>query len=262
MPIKYKYATKAEIPAEHVSLYVERDGVFILDAEGAADATRLTEFRETNTKFLKLIGAPSIEEALKKLEKLKDVDPTKYRELIEEFEKIEQKKLETKGQYEQALESQKTKMAAEHKKAVDELQAKLTAATSRLQTVLIDDAVAAAAMKKGVRATALPDVKSRARGVFKLDGEEIKAFDGEAPKFGKGGEALKIDEWVETLVAEAPHLFDPSSGSGAQGGAGGGGGYSGKNPYAKGSINLTEQAKLERENPALAKQLATKASGA
>jgi hypothetical protein len=262
MPLKYSYKSKDQIPSEHVSLYVEREGVFILDAEGVADARKLAEFRDNNRAILALLGVENVEDAKKKLEKLKDVDPERYAELKKTFEEFEQKKLETKGQYEAALAKQKETMDAAHKKIVEEKDSTISKLTQRLEIVLIDDAVSSAAIKKGVRDTAIMDVKSRARGVFKLEGaESIKAYQGTEPRFGKGGEPLTIDEWVETLLTDAPHLFDPSKGTGAGGGEKGGG-FTGKNPYTKGSINLTEQARLEREQPALAKQLQAKAAGA
>jgi hypothetical protein len=40
MALKYKFKSKDEIPVEFRSLHVERDGVFVLDAElGVADST-------------------------------------------------------------------------------------------------------------------------------------------------------------------------------------------------------------------------------
>ena len=41
MPLKLKLKSKDEIPAEVQSLYVEREGTWVLDVEGAADAVQL-----------------------------------------------------------------------------------------------------------------------------------------------------------------------------------------------------------------------------
>lgn len=260
MPIRYRYKTKAEIPAAHVDLYIEKDGEFILDAEGAADAAKLAEFRDNNKALLKALGVEKIDDAKAKLEKLKDVDPDRYKELTKAFEDLEQKKLETKGEYEKALSKQKETLNAEHKKVLDTLNGEVAKLQAKLAIVLIDDAVSAEAIKKGVRDTALTDVKARARGVFKLDGDKITTV--EENKFGKGGEPLQIGEWVESLLTDAPHLFDPSKGSGA-GGGDKGGGFGGPNPYELGAnFNLTKQSELERTNPALAKTLQAKAQAA
>jgi hypothetical protein len=47
MAIKFKAKSKDEIPAELQSLYVERDGAFVLDVEGAVDRARVDEVRES-----------------------------------------------------------------------------------------------------------------------------------------------------------------------------------------------------------------------
>ena len=46
MPLKYKYPTKQEIPAEQQALYVEREGAFYLDAEGMVEKTKADELRD------------------------------------------------------------------------------------------------------------------------------------------------------------------------------------------------------------------------
>jgi hypothetical protein len=48
MAIKFKAKTKDEIPAELQSLYVEREGAFVLDVEGAVDRARVDEVRASN----------------------------------------------------------------------------------------------------------------------------------------------------------------------------------------------------------------------
>jgi len=48
MALKFKCKSKEEVPAELQSLYVERDGGFVLDVEGAVDKTKLEEFRSNN----------------------------------------------------------------------------------------------------------------------------------------------------------------------------------------------------------------------
>jgi hypothetical protein len=48
MPIKFRAKSKDEIPADLQSLYVERDGAFVLDVEGAVDKSRVDEVRAGN----------------------------------------------------------------------------------------------------------------------------------------------------------------------------------------------------------------------
>jgi len=45
-----------KVPAEHVSLYVERGGAFVLDAEDAVEKAKLHEFRMHNVTLQKQLA--------------------------------------------------------------------------------------------------------------------------------------------------------------------------------------------------------------
>ena len=51
MALKYKYGKREEIPAEQAALYVEREGAFYLDAEGATDKAKVDELRNHNIEL-------------------------------------------------------------------------------------------------------------------------------------------------------------------------------------------------------------------
>ncbi len=53
MPLKYKYSSKQDIPAEHAALYVERDGAFYADIEGVTDKAKADEMRNHNIELRK-----------------------------------------------------------------------------------------------------------------------------------------------------------------------------------------------------------------
>ena len=53
MAIKFKVKAKEEVPADLQSLYVERDGAFVLDVDGAVDRSKVDEFRNTNVALIK-----------------------------------------------------------------------------------------------------------------------------------------------------------------------------------------------------------------
>jgi hypothetical protein len=48
MSLKFKCKSKEEVPTELQSLYVERDGAFVLDVEGVVDRARVEEVRASN----------------------------------------------------------------------------------------------------------------------------------------------------------------------------------------------------------------------
>jgi len=52
MSLKYKANTKDEIPPEHQSLYVERDGVWMLDLDGVVDESDFHELSPTEVPLL------------------------------------------------------------------------------------------------------------------------------------------------------------------------------------------------------------------
>jgi hypothetical protein len=117
---------------------------------------------------------------------------------------------------------------------------------------------------KGLRPTAIPDITARARSVFRLVNGLPTAFesDGRTVRVGKDGiTPMTLDEWVDSQVADAPHLFESNAGGGAAGDASGGGAASArsnrsvKNPFRKETWNLTEQMKMQKSDPQLAARL-------
>lgn len=259
MKLKFKYKQESEIPAEQKSLYAKKkigeDEWWVLDAEGAADEDRLSEFRENNKAMLKLLGVSTPAEATAKLQKLKDVDPDKYAEFITAAEKAEQERLKKEKGIEAAHAHQIETINANHQKALKTEQDKAAAYRSKLETTLVDNAIQSAAAKKGVVATALVDCVSRGKQVFRVNDEfNVVADVGGTARLNSEGKPLSIENWLDALAVTDKHLFGKSSGSGAGGGAQGGS-HSGPNPYSKKSPNLYLQGKMEREQPEQAKAL-------
>jgi hypothetical protein len=250
MPLKYKYTGKEQIPAEHTALYVERDGSFYLDAEGVVDKAKADEMRTHNIELRK-----QIEESLRTAtEERQKIQAEKERlELIaqghkpEEIDKLVTERL--KG------------LKADWDKQFAAVTGERDSLNMRLTTIQIDQGVITVATKRGLRPTAIPDITARARTVFKLVNGVPQAFeaDGKTVRYGKDGiTPMTLEEWVDAQVADAPHLFESNAGGGAaSNGAGGAAGVnrSVKNPYRKDSWNLTEQMKLQKNDPALAARL-------
>lgn len=243
MALKSRYATAAEIPADQKPFYVERDGSFVLDAEGVVEKSKLDEFRTNNIALQK------------KLDAFNGIDPEEHKKLAEAAKKAEEEKLKAAGNFDKLLEQRTTAMKADYDKKLADEQAARTAASRKLEQVLINDAIATAALSKGIKSSALPDVKNRGKVIFKLDGDKVTAIgDDGQPRFDTTGQPMTIEKWMDTLSSEAPHLFEENRGAGAPPG-GGRGNHTGVNPYKAATRNLTLQAKMERENPTLAKQM-------
>jgi hypothetical protein len=132
------------------------------------------------------------------------------------------------------------------------------ALTGRLTAIQIDQAVVTEATKRGLRPTAIPDITARARTNFKLVNGVPQAFegDGQTARMGKDGVSpMTLAEWVDALVSDAPHLFEANAGGGAVGSGSRGAAAGVANPFRKESWNVTEQMKLQKNDPSLAARL-------
>ena len=245
MALKYKFKTKDEIPAELQTLYVERDGAWILDAEGVVEKSKHEEFRTNNIALTN------------QLKRFEGIDPDAVRQLAEENRSLRTATLSEDAKREMDAQLKTAKAAFEKQLAA--VTGERDALTGRLTAIQIDQAVVTEATKRGLRATALPDITARARQSFKLVNGVPQAFeaDGQTARMGKDG-PMTLAEWVDALVSDAPHLFEANAGGGAAGSGSGGAGASARasrNPYRKETWNLTEQMKLQKSDPQLAARL-------
>lgn len=251
MAIKFKFKTREEIPAEHQSLYVERDGSWLLDAEGVVEKSKLDEFRNTNLTLAK--------ERDELKQRFDGIDPDEVRKLADEKRALELKAQGHKPEeIEKIVEGRIKILRGELEKQVTGLTSERDQLNSRLTAIQIDQGVITVATKRGLRPTAIPDITSRARMIFKLVNGSPRAFeaDGQTVRYGKDGVTpMTLEEWVDSQVSDAPHLFESNSGGGAAGNASGGSARTQKNPFRRESWNLTEQMKLQKSDPNLAARL-------
>lgn len=253
MALKFKFKSREEIPAEVANLYVERDGAFVLDAEGIVEKAKLDEFRTTNVALTK--------ERDELKQRFEGIDPEEVRKLAEEKLRLEEEKQLKAGEVEKVMEQRIKNLREEWDKQVKALSTERDSLTSRLTAIQIDQGVTTAATKRGLRPTAIPDITARARLVFKLVNGVPRAFeaDGTTVRYGKDGVSpMTLEEWVDAQTSDAPHLFESNAGGGAAStGAGGAAGSQRavKNPFRKETWNLTEQMKLQKSDPGLAARL-------
>ncbi len=252
MPLKYKYTNQQEIPAEHQSFYVERDGAWLLDADGVVSQAKLDEFRQNNIALTN------------QLKRFEGIDPDAVRQLAAEKQHLEDEQTlrsaTTAAEVQKVWEAKLKTAKADWDKTHGVVVAERDTLTGRLTAIQIDQAVVTEATKRGLRPTALTDITARARATFKLVNGVPQAFDGDAPRFGRDGTSpMTLAEWVDALVSDAPHLFEANAGSGAAGSGSGGAGSASarapRNPYRKETFNLTEQMKIQKSDPQLAARL-------
>jgi len=256
MPLTYKFEKRDQIPTDKASLYVERDGVWLLDVEGVADKTKLDEFRATNVALLK--------ERDELKQRFDGIDPDAVRKLADEKRKLEEAQQLKAGEVEKVVDTRVKAVRGELEKQVSTLSSERDALNARLASIQIDQAVMTEATKRGLRPTAIPDITSRARNTFRLVNGVAQALeaDGQTVRVGKDGvTSLTLAEWIDAQVSEAPHLFEANAGGGAAGvlahghNPGGVASHRSTNPFRKETWNLTEQMKLQKTDPHLAQRL-------
>jgi hypothetical protein len=209
MVMKYKIAALTDVPEALRSEYKpDPAGGYVLDAEGVVPKERLDEFRNNNIALQQQI------------DKYKDVDPVKYKELMQIQRRIQEKELIDKGDVDKLVELRVATMRDELTGQVNTLNTSLATATQTLSVLMIDNKVKDAAVKLGVTPTAMDDVVLRAHTTYKVDNGQAVPKDGKGQViYGKDGKSpMDIEEWMTGLKKTAPHLFLGTTGSGATGG--------------------------------------------
>jgi len=253
MALQRQLKSKDEIPAGLESHYVERDGVWLLEVDGAHEKSKVDEFRANNI---------ALSNELKELKKrFEGIDPDDVRQMAAEKQRLEEAQQLKVGEVDKVVEGRLKTAKSEWDKQLAAVTSERDSLNARLTAIQVDQGVITVATKRGLRPTAIPDITARARTVFRLVEGAPRAYeaDGQTLRVGKDGiMPMTLDEWVDQQVADAPHLFESNAGGGAGGngsGGAGGGNRSVKNPFRKESWNLTEQMKLQKTDPQLATRL-------
>ena len=212
MALKFRVKSKEDVPAEQLPLYVERDGGWVLDVEGAVEKAKLDEFRANNLALL--------QERDELKARFEGIDPDEVRNLAEEKRRLEEQQALKAGEFEKVLEARLKTVKGEADKQLGALAGERDALTARLSAIQIDQAVVSEATKRGLRATAIPDITARARMTFRLVNGVPQALeaDGQTVRVGRDGVTpLTLAEWLDAQVSDAPHLFESNAGGGATG---------------------------------------------
>ena len=119
MALKFKVKSKDEVPAELVNLYVEHDGAWLLDVDGAGEKSKLEELRATNVALMK--------ERDELKQRFEGIDPDEVRKLADEKRKLEEAQQLKAGEVEKVVE---TRLRA----VKEDLVKKLASATADTDT--------------------------------------------------------------------------------------------------------------------------------
>lgn len=223
-----------------------------LEKERNAHRAAQSKYEELHAKIGD-IDIDAAKDALSKVAEMENWDPD---------EKLKQHKVQFEQQIAQRFEGNKKQLQEKHIKEVNTLKSEAQKLSLQLEKQLIvSTATAALARHEGNPALLVPIIRSQTQMVKDEDGT-IKVVvlnaAGEPRVSPKGGstDPMTIEELVEEMKTH------PDYGMGFKSKAKGGGGGPGadrnlgaKNPWSLEHFNLTEQARILKENPGLANQL-------
>ena len=216
--LKSIYTKKEDIPENLQEYYIEKDGGFHLQADGLVPKTTVDEFINNNIKLTK--------ELEKVQNTLNGVNVEEYKQLKEEKQLIDDQKLIDAGKVEEVVLSRTEKLrntleaeANKYREIAELNERKVNDLISQQNAMTINNRLKDEAIKAGVAPTALQDVLSRGSQIWQVQDNTIVAMQNDTPLYSKNGSAkLTMQEWLEDLSEEAPHLYKSSSGGGATGG--------------------------------------------
>lgn len=226
MALKAVLDTLDGLPEGHREFYKKGDdGKFRLDADGFEDLTGLKSALERQKADRK-----AAEQQFKDLkDRFGDLDPDKAREALKKIQELEDKKLIDAGKLDEVLNQRTERMRADHenqigafRKSTETLTKERDVLSSQLSELLIDNALKDAAVKAGVKPTAIADAVLRGKQLYRLKDGKPVPMRGENIVYGKNpNEPMPMEEWLSGMATEAPHWFEESNGGGA-GNKGGG----------------------------------------
>jgi len=243
MSIKQQYDNVEDIPQGLDTYYTKgEEGGYTLSVEGMVEKGKLNEFRDNNISLRQDIEAKEsqlneyeskIAEAKAAAEeiasKYSDIDMEAWQAFQEEKKSLAEKELIEAGEVDTLIQQRIEEVAKANSVEVSKqkemyegqlqaLQKEITSYDSQLNTMLVDNALTKIAAESGVRSSAMDDVLSRGRGVFRVDNGKATAFDQDGRQMYAPDAVtpLSIDGWISGLTESAPHLFEMSTGAGMQ----------------------------------------------
>lgn len=223
MALKGEIQTLDGLDESIQNLYVERDGVYVLDVEGVVPKKRHDEFREKNISL-----SNRIKELESNLSKFDGVDLTEIEKLKETERKLKERKLIDENKVDELFDLKFKQFEADYEKEKSQLQSTIQQLQTERHHMMITLALQKAAHEHGVEETGIDDAVARGEKVFQLKDGKVVAIDGDELLTDGEGNPLTVDSFVKNILPKkAPHLFKTSRGGGAVGGKSSGGGFNG-----------------------------------
>ena len=234
MALNRELDTLEDVSPELAEHYIQdqASGKFVIQVEGMVPKTRVDEFRMNNTSLMKERDKLTLE--LEDMKHAYGITPEEVAELKKLQDSMKDKKIFDDDGIEALVEKRIASLKAEKEQEIRARETKIKELSSdrelwaqKYQRTVIDRELSDAALKTGVKPSALTDVILRGQNMWHLDDTgRIVAKDNHGDlEYGADGTSLLTPtEWLEAkLRTEAPHFFEASGGGGANGGGGPGG---------------------------------------
>lgn len=191
---------------------------------------KLDEFRETNITLVKERDA--FAKQVEELVPIVGEDPEAFKSALTELRATAQRVQDGQLTDSRKIEEEVIRRTEDMKKTLEEQiraaqkegsnwKTKAGEIESTYKRTLVNSAIKDAAIdpEAGVHPHAIPDILSRAQGVWRAqDDGRVLAYQGDLQLYGAdGGSPLTPKEWIGKLKEEAPHFFKGTSGGGAGG---------------------------------------------
>lgn len=208
------------------------NGSYVLDAEPDEDTEPLKAALERE-KQAALDAKKAAADAAKSLEKYKGMDAEEYKRLKAAAEEAARNGKKEEGDW----EGWKKTFLDEKEVEIQALQAEIQKRNERIQTFLLDNRIAQAALEGGVRKKLVPHVVKNTKPFFRLDAqEEIEVLDERGNPISVTIDAFFKDKYVQDF----PEYYEPT-------GNGGSGASSSSSNGSRGGarvISVTDQTAL------------------
>jgi len=257
MPI-FTFDTLEQIP-ESLRSFAKADGERV--QINLVPQDKLDEFRETNIALVK--ERDDLKKTVEVLAPIVGDDPTAFTADLTELRATAQRVKDGQLTDSRKIEEEVIRRTEDMKKTLeDQIRAaqkeganwktKAADIESVYKRTLVNSAIKDAAIdpEAGVLPGAIPDILSRAAGVWRAqDDGRVLAFQGDLQLYGAdGGSPLTPKEWIAKLKEEAPHFFKGTHGGGAGGDGNGQRGPLGKTAAEMKGMTASQRLELANGN--------------
>tara|TARA_R110002153_G_scaffold187827_1_gene340790 strand:- start:55 stop:744 length:690 start_codon:yes stop_codon:yes gene_type:complete len=201
--LKFKLDSKSFTALNEVeqSFYAKLGEGYELQVEGAADKSKLDEFRSSNV------------EHMKKAELYKGVDLEKYRAMEEQERQLKDQELIKSGDIEGLVSQRTTSIVSDYEAKISTLNEQIKSSTGNYNTVVSKYEIEGAAVKAFTEHKISPDafdaIMSQINNKFSIDNGRVIAKDGDNILAGANGNLT-----VSEFVASQPEIFKIQSSGG------------------------------------------------